>query len=348
MDEIIKFAIQSNASDIHIIPNNYPIIRSNGELIQVKSMPIITPEQSQIMVFSILTDEQKEMFIASKEYDFGYKFQDSRLRFNTYYTYEGISAAARLIPARIKSLEELGMPTQLYKLTTLNDGLVIVNGQTGQGKSSTIAAVLQNINENQNRHVITIEDPIEYIYPKSRSVFSQRELGVNTHSWNIALRSAMREDPDIVMVGEMRDVETMQAALTLAETGHLVFTTLHTTTAAEGVNRIIDQFPAHQQDQIRYQIASVLKSSISQKLIPSVDNKLIPAVEILYNNNGVANSIRESKVHLIDNLIITGESDGMVLFEKYLYSLVDKGMITPEVALQSAFRIDYIKHLLNL
>jgi twitching motility protein PilT len=348
MEPILDFAIQAGASDIHILPNSYPILRLNGEIVQLKNMPIITKEEAQIMVYGILNDEQKEMFIASKEYDFSYSYKENRLRFNVYNTYEGVSAAGRLIPGHIKTLEELELPNNLYVLGEYNDGLVIVNGQTGQGKSSTIAAILDHINKTYSRHVITIEDPIEYIYQKDKSVFSQRELNVNTHSWNIALKSAMREDPDIVMIGEMRDVETMQAALTLAETGHLVFTTLHTTTAAEGVNRIIDQFPAHQQDQIRYQVSSVLKTSISQKLVLNIQNRQIPALEILHNTPAVANSIRESKVHLIDNLIITGENEGMILFEKYLYSLVNKGIISETTALNSAFRLDYMKRLLKI
>lgn len=346
--QIFDFAIERNASDIHIVPNYYPTIRVQTRLVQITTMPILDQATCEKIIFSILNDEQREMLISSKEYDFSYTYKDQRFRFNVYYTIDGISAAARLIPGTIRSLEQLGIPESLYAIAELNEGLVIVNGQTGQGKSSTLAALLQYMNEHQERHIITIEDPIEYVFPKGKSMFSQRELHNNTHSWAIALKSAMREDPDVVMVGEMRDMETMQSALMLAETGHLVLTTLHTTTAAESVNRIVDTFPSYQQDQVRYQLSGVLKYSISQKLLPSAQGTLVPAVEIMKNIAPVANSIREGKIHFIDNFLITNENEGMILFEKYLHILVSKGIVTKEVAVNNAFRTDYMRRLLNL
>ena len=253
-----------------------------------------------------------------------------------------------IIQARISSLEELGLPALLHQCTDMRQGLVLLTGPTGEGKSTTLASLVNEINQKYAKHVITIEDPIEYVYPKYKSIISQRELHQDTHSWTVALKSALREDPDVILVGEMRDFETISLALTAAETGHLVFSTLHTNSAPESIDRIIDAFPPHQQNQIKNQLAVVLKMVVTQRLIPK-QNSLdrIPAVEILLNNSAVSNSIREGKTFLIPNILETSEDEGSLLFEKNLLNLYRSGIITKETAFSYAIRPKEIERFIK-
>jgi len=341
--------IERNASDLHIVPGFYPAVRINNEIYQLKTTEIVTEETAKSLIFSLLNDQQKEILLANKQLDFAYEYNNFRFRSNAYFSKNKLAVAFRLLNNKIRTIEQLNLPTSFHQFTRYNQGLVIITGPTGEGKSTTLAALINEINLNQSQHIITIEDPIEYVYPPAKSIISQRELYQDTHSWTIALKAALREDPDVVLIGEMRDYDSIQLAITIAETGHLVFSTLHTGTAAEAVNRIIDVFPSHQQDQIRLQLSSVLKAIVAQRLLPTIDKTdRIPAVEILLNNNAIANIIREARYHMINNVIQTSESEGMILFEKYLVSLLQKNLITKETAFNYAFRKKEIAKLISL
>lgn len=351
MDDIhalLNSTIERGASDLHIIPEYFPAIRINSELFPLKTTAIITPEVSEKMIFSLLTEDQKENLLANKEIDFGYDFSGQRFRVNAYFAKNALACAFRLIPAKIKTIEELHLPSVLHSLGEMNEGLVLITGPTGEGKSTTLASIINEINVKTAKHVVTIEDPIEFVYPKERSVISQRELHQDTHSWTIALRSVLREDPDVVLVGEMRDYDTIQAVLTIAETGHLVFSTLHTSTTPDAINRIIDVFPAHQQNQIRSQLSSVLRAVISQRLLPNIaHNDRLPAIEVLLNIPSVASIIREGKVFLLDNVLETEEQRGMLLFEKALLKLYQDGLISKETAQKYAIRSNEFKKFIT-
>ncbi|MBI4008961.1 PilT/PilU family type 4a pilus ATPase, partial [Candidatus Roizmanbacteria bacterium] len=326
----------------------YPAIRINNDLFYVRSMNVLTQEAVEKLVFSILSEEQKENLLANKEVDLGYEYKSNRFRTNIYYSKNKLAAAFRLIGSKIRTVEELNLPQQFHHFTNTNQGLVLITGPTGEGKSTTLAAIIDEINQKYAKHIITIEDPIEYVYPSAKSIVSQRELHQDTHSWNIALRSVLREDPDVVLIGEMRDYETIQSALTIAETGHLVFSTLHTGSTPETINRIIDVFPANQQNQIRSQLSSVLKAVIAQRLIPSLDKtRRLPAVEVLQNISSVAAVIREGRTHLLDNILETEEEQGLFLFEKYLLQMYEKSQISKETALTYAIRVNEMKKFLK-
>ena len=266
---------------------------------------------------------------------------------NLYQVKGGAAASFRLIPERIKTIQELNLPEFFNTFTGYKQGLVLLTGPTGEGKSTSLAAIINDFNLKESEHIITIEDPIEFIYPKARSIVSQREVGQDSLSWANALKSALREDPDIVLVGEMRDYETIQSVLTIAETGHLVFSTLHTSSASEAITRIIDVFPSHQQNQVRSSLSNSLIAVIAQRLLPTTDGaSRVPAIEILLNGSSVAPLIREGKVFQIDNVIETSEQSGMVLFEKYLEKLYSSGTITKETAHSYAIRRNIITHLI--
>lgn len=347
INELLEITINKNASDLHLIVGYYPTIRVNHELIPLRTLEIINKEHEPL-IDTLLNDEQKRNLIANKEIDVGYEYMGNRFRINVYYEKNTLAASFRLIPSRIKTVEELNLPAVFHDFTKFNQGLVLVTGPTGEGKSTTIASLLNEINMSSANHIVTIEDPIEFVYPPGKSLVSQRELHQDTYSWNRALRSVLREDPDIVLVGEMRDYDTIQAVLTIAETGHLVFSTLHTNSTPETIDRIVDVFPAHQQSQIRNQLSSVLRIIVSQRLLPDINGTgRIPAVEILSNNASVSNIIRESKTFLLDNVIETSEEQGMLLFEKYLIQLVRKGLILQETALRYAIRPNEIKKFLK-
>lgn len=348
INQLLRYTIERNGSDLHVIPRYYPAVRVNGELIQIKTMRIITPEDTQKMLLGILHNEQKENLLINKELDLSYSLEDYRFRVNMYFSKGVLAADFRVIPMKIKTIEELGLPPLLHSFTDLHQGFILFTGPTGEGKSTSLASIINEINLKSTQHILTIEDPIEYVYHEGKALISQREIGNDTHSWTISLRSALREDPDVVLIGEMRDYETMQAALTIAETGHLVFSTVHTNSAAQTVDRIIDVFPAHQQNQIRVQLSMTLKAIVSQRLIPNAANDgRVPACEILINNQAVASIVREGKTHLIDNVIQTSSDQGMFLLETHLYNLYLEKKISKETVMSYSLRPKVIEKFME-
>lgn len=337
--EILEEALKRGASDIHLMVGVYPTLRIDGELVPLPKGGSPTPENIEQLVLSLCSPEQKELLLTNKEIDFSFSLgQVARFRVNAFYQRGYLSAALRLIPSRIPSLEELHLPRVLSNFSKLRQGFILVTGPTGHGKSTTIASILNEINETRAAHIITVEDPIEYIYPSKKSLFAQREMHLDTHSWEIALRSVLREDPDVVLVGEMRDYETIEAALTIAETGHLVFATLHTNSAAQTVDRIVGVFPDKQQEQIRLQLSNVVEAIISMRLVPAVQGGRYPALELLLGTSAMRNVVREGKTHLIDNIIQTSGQIGMITMESSLSGLVKSGKITLETALSYSLR----------
>jgi twitching motility protein PilT len=316
-------------------------------------MPNVTPKDAEDMFFSVLTPEQKDMLINNKEIDFSFGFGGGaygdlgRFRINLYHQRGVLSGAFRFLQPKIRTIDELQLPKVAHKFAELKQGFVLVTGPTGHGKSTTLAAIINEINQTKAANILTIEDPIEYVYPHAKSIISQREMDLDTHSWNMALRSALREDPDVVLVGEMRDPETISAAITIAETGHLVFSTLHTNSAAQTIDRIIDSFPANQQTQIKIQLASTLKGVISQRLIPRIDGGRVPGVEVLVGTPAVQTNIREGKTHLIDSIIQTSQDAGMISLEASLVSLVLSGAISLETAKSYALRPDELMRMVG-
>ncbi|MBI2590014.1 type IV pilus twitching motility protein PilT [Candidatus Berkelbacteria bacterium] len=336
LSEMLKFAIEHSASDLHIQIGVPPVIRIDGKLRSVPDQPLYTQESAAADVLSSLGTVQRERFATERELDFSFTFETMRLRCNVYYEKGNIVGAYRLIPTQIRTVEQLGLPPVLVQLTEHKQGLVIITGPTGHGKSTTLAALIDHINHNRSEHIITIEDPIEYIFANQKSVISQREVGFDTKTFANALRASMRQDPNVILVGEMRDLETMASALTLAETGHLVFTTLHTNSSAETADRIIDVFPPHQQQQIRSQLASVLLGVISQRLLPKINGGRVAAAEIMLGTTAVRNTIREGKTHQLDNIILTGSAEGMINLDAVLAGLVNKGEVTIDDAINWA------------
>lgn len=332
LEQMIFFARENGCSDLHLQENSVPMLRKNGSLFEY---PIEFPIQEvQNIIESMINEKQKELLLQGKDLDFSYVSSDNeRQRVNIYRQQGLLCAALRIINNTIRSLDELRMPNILKKLSMEPRGLVLVTGPTGSGKSTTLAAVMQYINENRNAHILTIEDPIEYVYQWKKAMIHQREIGADVQSFDVALRSAMREDPDVILVGEMRDYETIAAVITLAETGHLVFSTLHTIGAAKTIDRIIDVFPAEKQSQIRMQLSGVLKAVITQQLLPTMDGQgRIAALEILIGTDAVGNMIREGKVHQLNSLIQTGEQLGMQGLNFALAQLVRTGKISRETA----------------
>ena len=334
ISELLDLAIQKNASDLHLTVGVKPMIRIDGKLMAVENKPILTPDHVQRLVYSFMTDNQKERFLNSKEIDFSFSYGDKvRFRVNVYNQKGWVAVALRLIPSKIRNLQELGLPPILEKFVYSSQGFVIVTGPTGHGKSTTLAAIINLINQTRADHIITIEDPIEYVFQHDKSVIEQREVFNDTKSFGKGLRSVLREDPNVALVGEMRDLESIEAALTIAETGHLVFTTLHTNNAWETIDRIVTVFPPHQQTQIRMQLANVLVGVISQRLIRRIGGGRIPAVEIMLANSAVRNVIREGKTYQLSNILQTSLSEGMINLDKVLADLVSKGDISVDDAL---------------
>ena len=337
IQDLLNLVIKNGASDLHLLTGDLASLRIDGELSYVNNTPPLTNQDIEAMVFSVITPEQKELLLANKELDFSISFRldedtAGRFRVNAYYEKGSLAAAFRFLSSKIKTLEELKLPKILHTFAGLKQGLVLVTGPTGHGKSTTLASIINEVNMNKASHVLTIEDPIEYVYPKGKSIVSQRELGIDTHSWAMALRSALREDPDVVLVGEMRDPETMEAAITIAETGHVVFSTLHTNSASQSIDRIVGVFPPHEQDQIRLQLAATLKGIVSQRLLPQIAGGRVPAAEVLIGTPAVASNIRDGKTHLIDSVIQTSQDVGMITLESSLASLVLAGSISLETA----------------
>lgn len=334
LNAIIETAIAEGASDIHISSDAHPIIRVAGALIPLVKKNKIAASDVPGILEAMVSPEHKKQFFDTQELDFSYQYKDQvRFRGNAFFERGGVSIALRLIPREIKTFEELQLPTILETFTQLEQGFFLVVGPVGQGKSTTLASMLERINETRTEHIITIEDPIEYLFESKRSIIAQREVRIDTQSFQNALISAFREDVDVLMVGEMRGPETMAAAVTAAETGHLVLSTLHTNNAAQTIDRIIDSFPGGQQDQIRLQLASSLAGIFSQRLVPRISGGLIPAYELLINNEAVANLIRDKRTHEINAVIETGSESGMVDMNRSLAELVRRGEISPESAM---------------
>ncbi len=346
--DMLNLLVKKQGSDLHIVAGAPPTIRVNGNLEAIENTPVLTPDQARTLVDPLMTKEQQEYVELHKELDFGYQFVDkTRFRVNVYHAAGAIAAALRLIPKEIRSIDELQLPEIMHKFTAYKQGLILVTGPTGEGKSTTLAAVIEEINQQRSEHILTIEDPVEFIFESKESIISQREMNQDTQDWNLALRSAMREDPDVVLVGEIRDYETIASAITVAETGHLVFTTLHTNTATQTMDRMIDVFPAHQQGQIRQQLAGSIKAVISQRLVPTVDGGRVAVCEVLLANSAVKNLIREAKTHLIENVIQTSGAEGMILMETSLVAKVRQGVISVEKAREFAFRPDIFDQLME-
>ncbi len=344
--ELLSLTIKNKASDLHLLVGIPPTIRIDGVLNQLTNYQVLSPEAIEAMVFSILRPQQKEMLLANKELDFSFGFgggpygNEGRFRVNIYFQRGYLSGAFRYLEPIIRTVEQLNLPSVINQFATLKQGFILVTGPTGHGKSTTLAALINQINLSRPVHILTIEDPIEYVYPIGKSIVSQREMGQDSHSWSYALRSALREDPDVVLVGEMRDPETISSAITIAETGHLVFSTLHTNSASQTIDRIIDSFPSSQQPQVRIQLAATLKGVISQRLLPHINGGRVPAVEVMMGNNAVAANVRDGKTHLIDSIIETSKEQGMINLDSSLSSLVTSGAITIETAKAYASRPD--------
>lgn len=339
LNKFLQIVIDKEGSDLHIVPNYFPTIRVGGELHQLSTMMRISSEQAETMLLQILSTEQKEIFLTNREIDLALTYNNTRFRVNLYFAQGKTCGSFRLIPTKIRTLEELGLPMVLRRSVDLRQGLVLLTGPTGEGKSTTLASIINEINYKHSRHIITIEDPIEYVYSPAKSIISQRELHHDTHSWTVSLKSALREDPDVILVGEMRDFDTISLVLTAAETGHLVFSTLHTNSSPESIDRIIDAFPPHQQNQVKNQLATVLKMIVTQRLLPKQGGvERIPASEILISNSAIASTVREGKTYLISNILETSEAEGQLLFEKNLVSLYRDGLISKETAFSYAIR----------
>ncbi len=348
IQQLLEVTVSRNASDIHLVAGYLPALRIHGDLIPLEGSEVLTAQEIEMLINPLMTADQKTLFETNLELDFSFSFQDrARFRVNLYRQKGSLSADLRMIPAQIPVLDNLGVPDPVKKFTDLKQGLILVTGPTGHGKSTTLAAILNQINIKRPVHILSIEDPIEYVYPLAKAVVSQREMYHDTKSWSQALRAALREDPDVVLVGEMRDYETIAAAITVAETGHLVFATLHTNSAAQSIDRMIDVFPENQQPQIRLQLAQVIEAVLSQRLIPTILPGRALACELLLKTPALGAMIRDGKTHLIDNLIQTSAELGMVSLEHSLAQLVKEGRLNIEVAHNYALRPDFLSKLIG-
>lgn len=351
--ELLQKTIDNNASDLHIMAGVQPVLRIDGKLMLVSTYHPLTNQEIEEAAFSILSPEQKEMLVNNRSVDFSYGYgggdygDKGRFRINLYYQKGTLAGAFRLLPAKIRTPEELMLPDIVHKFAKLKQGLILVTGPTGHGKSTTLAAIINEINMTRAANIITLEDPIEYIYPKGKSIISQRELGLDSHSWAEGLRAMLREDPDVVLIGEMRDPESIASAITIAETGHLVFSTLHTNSASQSIDRIIDAFPEHQQNQIKVQMAGILEGIVSQRLLPKIDGGRVVSCEVLLGTTGIKTNIREGKTHLIDSIIETSQDAGMIPLEVSLAKLVREGYVTLDTARAYALREDQLLRLVK-
>jgi twitching motility protein PilT len=345
--DILVEVLERGASDLHLTVGSPPVIRVSGKLIRL-DYPALDSNDTRDLIYSILTQDQRQRMETDWEIDFSYSVPGrARFRVNTYFQRNTLGAAFRLIPAEIKNLDDLAMPLSLHKMAAKPRGFVVITGPTGSGKSTTLAAIIQEINFTREEHIMTIEDPIEFLHRHAKSIVNQREVGTDTKSFNNALKSVLRQDPDVILIGEMRDTETMQTALTAAETGHLVFATLHTQDAPQTIDRIIDVFPPHQQSQIRVQLAATLMGICTQQLLPTVDGlSRVPACEILIPTPAVRNLIREAKTHQIYSVIQTGTQYGMQTMDAALADLVKKGKIAKDLAIRRSSNPDELERLI--
>ena len=347
LKKYINVVVHEGGSDMHFSTGTHPTIRVSGSLSPMLKEPLLTKEDTMGFVKALLKPEQEKAFLEKMEIDFAYETEDgTRFRGNAFFQRGAVGIALRLIPKKILTLQELNLPDVLLSFARRAQGFFLVVGPVGQGKTTTLASLIELINTERLEHIITIEDPIEYLFEPKQSLVDQREVGIDTKDFASALVSAFREDVDVLLVGEMRGQETMAAAVTAAETGHLVFSTLHTNNASQTIDRIIDTFPASQQDQIRLQLASSLAGIFSQRLIPRISGGLIPAYELLINNKAVANLIREKRTHEIPTVIETGMTEGMIDMNRSLAELVARGEITPESAYEYSLNPGVLQKLL--
>jgi twitching motility protein PilT len=348
INPLLKTVVAHKASDLHLVAGSEPQVRLDGKLVPLK-MPKLTGKDVQDLCYSLITDKQKKIFEENNELDFSFTFQkDARFRANYYKTLGHVAAAFRIIPSKIPSIDELGAPQIFKQIIKREKGLILVTGPTGSGKSTTLAAMLNEINEQEHKHILTVEDPVEFLHENKKSLFSFREIGKDTKDYATALKYALREDPDVILIGEMRDTETIQAALTAAETGHLVFATLHTNSAPGTINRIIDVFPADAQAQVRAQLASSLVAVISQALLPKLTGGRIAVHEIMINNPAIANLIRENKIHQIySQMQLNQQQTGMQTQTKELQKLLMNRVISKETALKYSNKPDEIANFIK-
>ena len=349
IDTLLEQMVAHDASDLHITVGSPPVLRLRGHLHRLDQLPRLSADDTRQLLYRILSTEQQKQLELNRQIDLSYSMPGlARFRVNIFSQRESLAGAFRLIPTELKTLEELGVPDSLYQLCNKPRGLVLVTGPTGSGKSTTLASLIDEINRNRADHIITIEDPIEFLHKHKRCIVNQRELGPDAVSFAEALRGALRQDPDVILLGEMRDLETIGTALTAAETGHLVFATLHTQDAASTVDRLIDVFPAEQQGQIRAQIAGTLQGVITQTLLPTADGQgRVPAVEVLFPDDAVRNLIRQAKIEQIYSVMQTGTGRGMTTLEQSLADLVLRGVVDEEIALSRSSRGEQLLGLIE-
>ncbi len=348
LDELLENVLKEGASDLHLGVGIHPTLRIDGSLVPLMLYKASSTEELDIIVDAITNERQRKEFETSGDVDFSMSSKgNSRFRVSIYKQRGQIAIAMRLIPIRIRTIKELGLPVALKEFTRLSQGLCLIVGPSGSGKSTTLAALIDEINHTRSEHIVTIEDPIEYSFVQDRCIINQREVMVDTESFPRALRSMLREDADVVMVGEMRDLETIRTAITAAETGCLIFATLHTNDAAQSIHRIIDAFPAHQQNQIRTQLAGSLVGVVSQRLVPRINGGRVPAAEVMFVNVAIRNIIRENKIHQLDLVIETGAEDGMITINKSLSELVRHGIISMENAKFYSTNVNNLKMLVK-
>ncbi|MBR2587313.1 type IV pilus twitching motility protein PilT [Candidatus Saccharibacteria bacterium] len=348
IETLLEECIRRNASDLHIQVGLQPILRIDGKLTAIANQPVLTPPMIEQLIFATLDEVQQKILLKDKEFDYSFAFGElGRFRANAFHERGNLACAFRLIPNKILSVAELGLPGVVESFADYPRGLVLVTGPTGSGKSTTLAAIVDKINREKALHILTIEDPIEFTHKSQRSVVVQREVHYDTFSFSAALRSALREDPDVVLLGEMRDLETISSAITIAETGHLVLATLHTNSAAQSVDRMIDVFPAHQQPQIRSQLSNILMAICAQRLVPTIGGGRIAAAEIMVANAAIRSLIREGKTHQIDSMIQTGASAGMQTMDTTLAGLVKSGTVTYQDAREYAVDLENFERLVR-
>ncbi len=348
LKKLLEIAVKEEASDLDISVGHVPNIRITGQLVPLSQEKVIEAKDSEGIAFSILSETQKKKFLQEQEIDFSYEYEDKgRFRVNAFFQRGSISLALRFIPSKIRTIEELSLPPVLHDFTSRPQGLILVTGASGQGKTTTLAAIIDEINHTRAVHVITIEDPIEYTYPLDRAIIDQREVSIDTSSFASALRATFRQNPDVIMVGEMRDLETISTTITAAETGHLVFATLHTNSAAQTIHRIVDVFPGDQQNQIRFQLASSLLGIVSQRLIPRIKGGFIPVCEVMLCNNAVSTLIREDKTHEIPAVIETSSKEGMISLSRAMVDLVRRKEISLKNATDYALDSNEVRNLLR-
>ena len=348
IENLLEECMKRKASDLHLQVGIPPVLRIDGHLVSIPGLSILTQDVVESLVFATLDEEQQKILMKDKEFDYSFAFGDlARFRVNAFHERGNLAAAFRLIPNEIRSVADLGMPRVVETFADYPRGLVLVTGPTGSGKSTTLAALVDKINREKSQHIITIEDPIEFTHKSRRSVVVQREVHYDTYSFSAALRSVLREDPDVVLIGEMRDLETISAAITIAETGHLVFATLHTNSAAQSIDRMIDVFPAHQQSQVRSQLSNILMAICSQRLVPAIGGGRVVAAEIMVANSAVRSLIREGKTYQLDTVIQTGAEQGMQTMDRTLVKMVQTGLITYDNAREFAVNLSELDRLMR-